>query len=169
MAEASVYLDTNIFSAYWYEGHDIAAIARRLHTRDWWEFERQHFRIWVSVTTINELEAGRFPRQSDCVKMARRLARLQITKPTPVISRRLLETGLLPTNKPGDAMQMAIAAAHQVDYLLTWNYAHLCNPLAQRRLEDVCRSLKLRAPLIVSPESIPQRRWGQTVRRPDRS
>ena len=101
--------------------------------------------------------------------MARRLARLQITKPTPVISRRLLETGLLPTNKPGDAMQMAIAAAHQVDYLLTWNYAHLCNPLAQRRLEDVCRSLKLRAPLIVSPESIPQRRWGQTVRRPDRS
>ena len=54
-----------------------------------------------------------------------------------------LETGLLPASKPGDAMQMAIAAAHEVDYLLTWNYAHLCNPLAQRRLEDVCRDLQL--------------------------
>jgi hypothetical protein len=102
MTEPTIYLDTNIFSAFWYEGHDIASIVRRLHTREWWEFERSRFRIWVSVTTVNELEAGQFARQSDCVK-------------------------------------------------------------------TVCRDLGLRAPLIVSPESIPQRRWGQTVRRPDHS
>ncbi len=169
MTDPSIYLDTNIFSAFWYEGHDIASIVRRMHTREWWEFERKHFRIWVSVTTVRELEAGQFARQADCVKMARRIPRLAVSKATYAVSRRLLETGILPASKPGDAMQMAIASAHEVDYLLTWNYSHLCNPLAQARLEGVCGNLGLRAPLIVSPESIPQQRWGQTIRRPDGS
>jgi hypothetical protein len=169
MPTPSVYLDTNIISAYWYEGGDVASVARRIHTRDWWEFERRHFRLWVSVTTVNELAAGKFARQSDCRKMARRISRLPVTKVTYAVANQLLETGLLPASKQGDAMQMAIAAAHQVDYLLTWNYAHLCNPVAQAKLEEVCQHLQLRAPLIVSPESIPQVRWGQTIRRSDRS
>jgi hypothetical protein len=56
----TVYLDTNILSAYWYEGKDNAASVRRFHTRDWWKFERRHFFIFVSITTINELGQDRF-------------------------------------------------------------------------------------------------------------
>jgi|SRR6266404_3984674 len=108
MQKPTVYLDTNIFSAYWYEGHDVAAAARRFHTREWWAFERRHFALRISVTTINELD---------------------------------------------------------INYLLTWNYAHLANPLAQERLEAICHEFKLRAPLLVSPETIPHVRFGQSVRR----
>jgi hypothetical protein len=61
--------------------------------------------------------------------------------------------------------EMAVSAAHEVDYLLTWNYAHLANPIAQKRLEAICGELHLRAPFLVSPESIPQVRFGQTIRR----
>lgn len=167
MPKPSVYLDTNIISAYWYEGDDVMSVARRIQTREWWESERLHFQLWVSITTLNELQAGKFPRQTDCVRTARRVSRLPINKATYAVSRELLKTGMLPSSKPGDAMQMAIAAAHEVDYLLTWNYAHLCNPLAQAKLEGICQAMHLRAPLIVSPESIPQVRWGQTIRRPD--
>jgi hypothetical protein len=62
-------------------------------------------------------------------------------------------------------LQMAVSTAHGVDYLLTWIYAHLANPLAQERLEAICHEFKLRAPLLVSPETIPQVRFGQSVRR----
>jgi predicted nucleic acid-binding protein len=166
MPKPSVYLDTNIISAYWYEGDDVMSVARRIHTKEWWESERLHFQVRVSATTVNELKAGKFLRQADCVRMARRIARLPINKATYAVSRELLRTGMLPSSKSGDAMQMAIAAAHEVDYLLTWNYAHLCNPLAQAKLEGICQAMQFRAPLIVSPESIPQVRWGQTIRRP---
>ena len=77
----------------------------------------------------------------------------------------LLESRLIPETKPGDALQMAVSAAHEVDYLLTWNYAHLANPIAQERLEAICGKLDLRAPLLVSPETIPQVRFGQSIRR----
>ena len=60
MHKPTVYLDTNIFSAYWHEGGNVAVAARRLHTREWWEQERQHFVLHVSTTTINELRAVRF-------------------------------------------------------------------------------------------------------------
>ena len=62
---------------------------------------------------------------------------------------------------------MAVAAAHEMDYLLTWNYAHLANPIAQERLREVCKRRKLRVPLLVSPESIPHVRLGQSIWRRD--
>ena len=67
--------------------------------------------------------------------------------------------------RPGDAKQLAIAAGHEVDYLLTWNYAHLANPVTQAKAEHLLTRRSLRAPLLVSPESIPQVRFGQQIRR----
>mgnify|MGYP006910768656 CR=1 FL=1 len=60
---------------------------------------------------------------------------------------------------------MAIAAAHRMDYLLTWNYAHLANPIAQAHLDAACRQARWRAPLLVSPETIPRVTLSQTIRR----
>lgn len=165
MKKPTIYLDTNIISAYWYTGGDIGAAARRLHTKEWWALERQHFTVFVSVTTINELRAGRFLRQADCLKMARSLRRVVMTRKAREVLEELLESRLLPETKPGDALQMAVSAAHEIDYLLTWNYAHLANPIAQARLEAICGTLALRAPLLVSPETIPQVRFGQDIRR----
>jgi hypothetical protein len=75
--------------------------------------------------------------------------------------------GVVPSEKPGDALQMAVCAVHRIDYLLSWNYAHLVNPVAQHRLEAVCEDHGLRAPLLVSPESIPKASAGQTLPRRD--
>ena len=97
--------------------------------------------------------------------MARALPLLRMTRQAKRVLDELLQSRLIPETKPGDALQMAISAAHEVDYLLTWNYAHLANPVAQERLEEICRSQGLRAPLLVSPETIPQVRFGQTILR----
>ncbi len=165
MDKPTVYLDTNIISAYWHEGGDVAAAAQRFHTREWWNLERKHFSVYISVTTVNELRAGQFRRQSDCLKMARALPRLAMTRIAKHVLDELLKLRLIPETKPGDTLQMAVSAALEVDYLLTWNYAHLANPIAQERLEAICRSLHLRSPLLVSPETIPQARFGQAIRR----
>jgi predicted nucleic acid-binding protein len=107
----TVYLDTNIISAYWHEGGDVAAAAQRFHTREWWNLERKHFSVYVSVTTINELRAGKFRRQSDCLKMARALPRLPMTRQARHVLAELVKSRLIPDTKPGDALQMAVSAA----------------------------------------------------------
>lgn len=167
MKKPTVYLDTSILSAYWDKGTSASAQARREKTRDWWDCERHHFELWTSMGAENELRAGRFPHQSECLRMVKRLRYLVIDRTVDDLVDELLALRIVPETRPGDAVQMAVAAAHEMDYLLTWNYAHLANPIAQERLRSVCRKRGLRVPLLVSPESIPSVRLGQTIRRRD--
>jgi len=99
--------------------------------------------------------------------VARRLNYLPITSDARALFDRLIAEKVVPANKPRDAVHMALSAIHEVDYPLSWNYAHMVNVIAQRMFESVCRKWKLRAPLLVSPESIPWVTLGQTIRRPD--
>ena len=156
MAEPTVYLDTNIVSSFWYYRTDVAGRSRRLATGEWWKSEREHFSVWVSAATVDELAAGKFRRQADCLRFARRLPFLKITAVTRRLAQILLERGVVPVEKPGDAVQMAVCGVHRIDYLLSWNYAHLVNPIAQVQLERACSRLSFRAPLLVSPGSIPK-------------
>jgi len=167
MAKPSAYLDTNIVSSNWYTGNDIAGRARRLTTREWWRNERRHLAVWVSAASEDELAAGKFPRQADCLRFVRRLPYLPISTKVRRFAATLVAAGVVPAEKPGDALQMAVCAVHRIDYLLSWNYAHLVNPVAQRHLETACRRHAFRAPLLVSPESIPKKSLGQTIRRRD--
>jgi hypothetical protein len=165
MTKSTVYLDTNIISSYWYSGLDIAARARRLMARECWRDERRNFAIWVSVASEDELAAGKYRRQADCLRFVRRLSYLPINAKVRRFAGTLVEAGVVPAENPGDALQMAVSAVYRIDYLLSWNYAHLVNPVAQRQLEGVCQKQELRAPLLVSPESIPRVGSGQTVQR----
>src|SRR5262249_53342062 len=114
---------------------DITGRARRLTTRERWRNERRHLAIWVSAASEDELAAGRFRRQADCLRFVRRLSYLPISAKVRRFADTLAEAGVVPAEKPGDALQMAVCAVHRIDYLLSSNYAHLVNPVAQRQLE----------------------------------
>jgi len=97
--------------------------------------------------------------------MVRRIRYLPATNLVRDLKAEIMRRKIVPANKEGDATQLAISAAHEVDYLLTWNYAHLANPIVQAQFDNLCEVMGLRPPLLVSPESIPQVRFGQSVRR----
>lgn len=80
---------------------------------------------------------------------------------------RLLAARVVPETSPGDATQLAFATAHRVDYLLTWNRAHLVNAETQARLARFRAATGLRPPLVVSPENIPRVSLGEDIRRRD--
>lgn len=168
MDKPSVYLDTSIISAYWYDGGDIASIARRLKTREWWDLERTNFSVWSSSIAEKELRGGKYPRQLDCVRTARRMRYLPVLHTCEQLADELLAARVIPATKGVDALHLAIGTAHGVDYLLGWNYAHLANPVTQQQLIVFCRTRDLRPPLLVSPESIPKLSMGETIRRRDR-
>jgi hypothetical protein len=165
MKKPSIYLDTSVISAYWYEGADVAVLASRLQTREWWDLERHHFTLWASAVSETELLAGDFPRQGECLAMVRRLSYVATTSAVRTLAREILECRIVPENKPADAAHLALSAIHGIDYLLTWNYAHMANPIAQEKLAELCEREGIEAPLMVSPESIPQVRFGKTIRR----
>jgi hypothetical protein len=168
MAQPTVYLDTNILSVLYYRGRDLGGQYHREITVDWWVQEREHFRLVCSSATEIELRQGRYPGQDKAVAACRRLPYLPITGEVRQYAGLLGRQGIVPVEKPGDAMQLALATIHHVDYLLTWNYAHLANVGTQSKLEALNVRHGHRSPLLVSPETIPKVQLGQSILRKPR-
>jgi hypothetical protein len=63
----------------------------------------------------------------------------------------LLRAGALPAKALADALHLATAAVHGLDYLLTWNCAHLANAAMRSKIEAVCRTCGFEPPILCTP------------------
>ena len=125
-------------------------------THDWWENERSRFRLYTSVFTLDE--AGR----GDPGAAARRMAflvsipKLDIPSGLPPLESDIIKLFRLPPRAETDASHLALAILHRMDYLLTWNCAHLANASHQKDLMEYCNYHNLHVPIICTPESLTQ-------------
>lgn len=60
----------------------------------------------------------------------------------------------MPPKAAVDAAHVAIATVHGVNFLLTWNCAHIANAVMRERIEDICRRGGYRPPVICTPEEL---------------
>ena len=76
---------------------------------------------------------------------------LRETPESVTLARSLLrEAGL--SRKAGiDALHLAVAAVHGMDYLLTWNCRHIANEILIPRFGAIMTSYGYQSPLICSP------------------
>ena len=61
-------------------------------------------------------------------------------------------------NSPHDSdcptARLRYAAAHGMDFLLTWNCRHILNAVIQRRLAGVCLAMGLTLPVLCTPSEL---------------
>ena len=146
---------------------DAAANRKKAVTREWWEKERGFFKVYASRAVEGELAMGKYPGKERALAEVRRLSYLQGAAEVRDIAERLLEELVVPKTVPGDALQLAFALVYRVDYLLSWNRAHLLGEITQGRLAKFRAAFGLRPPLLVSPESIPKAALGEEIHRRD--
>ena len=53
-----------------------------------------------------------------------------------------------------DAAHIALAAVHGMDFLLTWNCAHIANAVVAKAVAKVCWQYDWDSPLICTPEEL---------------
>jgi hypothetical protein len=63
----------------------------------------------------------------------------------------------LPPKADTDALHIAIAAVHRIDYLLTWNCRHIDNIDIKDIFVGICLAHNLKCPKICSPEDLLRR------------
>jgi hypothetical protein len=47
-----------------------------------------------------------------------------------------------------------LAAYHGMDFLITWNVAHIANAELRQRVEQVCRDLGYAPPMLCTPDEL---------------
>jgi hypothetical protein len=150
-----VYLETTIISYLTARpSRTVIGAAHQQITVDWWERRRQDFDVVVSELVLREAEGG------DPEAAARRLAvlaglpRLALTEDALWLGTEFIRRRLLPEKAAEDGMHIAIATVHSVDYLLTWNCAHIANPEIQEVLAEFLFERGLVLPFICTPEEL---------------
>jgi hypothetical protein len=150
-----LYLETTIPSyLVARRSRDLRLAADQETTQQWWEAERQDFLLFISATVLKEVRRG------DPAYAAARVARLagvRLLGDLPEaneLAKRLLRDEIIPTVAADDATHVALAAAHQMDFLLTWNCTHINNHNLRARIERACAAVGLVCPDICTPAEL---------------
>jgi hypothetical protein len=115
---------------------------------------RADFELYVSPLVLQEAAGGQPARA------LRRVAALQglpVLGPTPAaveLAAALVGKGPIPRKANVDAMHIAIASVHGMDYLLTWNCTHIANAAMRSQIERICRSAGFEPPVLCTPEEL---------------
>jgi hypothetical protein len=97
---------------------------------------------------------GSWAGQAEAINLVEPLSRLRVDDEITAVARRYVDERLVPAGLGGDALHLAVACVHEVDFLLTWNIRHLANPNKLDHLIVINRRLGLLTPRIVTPEML---------------
>lgn len=126
-------------------------VARRHWTRRWWDQCASSYDLVTSEGVVAELQEGEYETQSAAVALVADLPRLEVVDDIADIIDVYLANHLMPKERLGDALHLALASYHKCDFLLTWNCAHLANANKFEHIRIINTRLGLFVPALVTP------------------
>lgn len=144
----SLYLETSVIGAYLDNGEPF----RRDLTIRWWEHELSEYRAFSSILVTRELEHLSEPHRTGYLKLVEPLKKLEMTDEVAILAEGYVERGIFHRKYIADAIHVALASYHKIDYIVTWNFGHLANVRKQARLRLFNTTAGFFSPVIVTPE-----------------
>lgn len=133
---------------------DLLQAARQQRTGDWWDFQREKHELFTSQIVLDEIAAGERAMALRRLELLTGLTVLDLTPTAEALAADVLQSGLLPAKADGDAAHIALATAHGMDMLLTWNCRHIANAAIVGRLRRLMTKRGHTLPEIYTPEEL---------------
>ena len=146
--ELSLYLETTVIGAYLDNGDPF----RRDLTMRWFERELGEYRVCTSLLVRRELERIDEPHRSGYLRLLSGLENLELADEAAILAEGYISRGIFHRKFIADALHVAIASFHKIDYVVTWNFGHLANVRKQARLRMFNTAAGFFCPSIITPE-----------------
>lgn len=152
---ATAYIETTVPSYYTARNaRSILQASRQLATQEWWDGGCSGFDLVTSTETLNEAGEGDSEMANERLKLLHGVRVLPITREGADLARLLVSSGLVPAIASPDAVHIALASVHQIDFLVTWNFKHIANPHIRERMRTKINEAGHRMPVMCSPEEL---------------
>ena len=152
--KCKVYIETSVLSYYTGRAsRDVVIAGHQQSTQAFWKLLHRELMPHVSALVVKEAGKGD-------AEMARR--RLDAIAPFPVLATipeaeklaaDILTGRGIPTEFPEDALHIAIAAVGGMEFIVTWNFAHMNNPFTKMMIRQAVENAGFECPEIVSPDA----------------
>lgn len=133
---------------------DILQSGHQQLTREWWETRRQRHELFTSQLVLDEAAVGDPAKAAERLAVLRHAALLTLTDTARAFTHDIAQARILPADAGVDAAHIAIATAHEMDILLTWNCRHIANAANQHPLQRLAAARGLRLPTICTPDQL---------------
>lgn len=133
---------------------DVVTAGHQKITQQWWKKRRHAFDLYSSDVTVDEASVGEEAQARERLSHLTEIPLLDLTTEALALARQLLKRKALPAKAEADAFHLAISAVNGMDYLLTWNCAHLANASLRPFIDKVCKRAGYRCPIICTPEEL---------------
>ena len=148
----TVYIETSILGYLTARpSRDLVVAANIEVTREWWDTRHSAFQLYSSQAVVKETSQGDTEIASRRLEIIRNIALLDLNQSVLDLAEQFLERSSLPAKADVDAVHIAAATVHGMDYLLTWNCKHIANAQIQRKLAEISRDLGYELPILCTP------------------
>jgi hypothetical protein len=148
----SVYLETSVISYLTAQpSRDLRAAAWQQTTVQWWQQEREKYDLFTSGLVVAEASQGNPDAAEGRLRVLAELPELTAGEEAEGLAARLIQGGGVPAGAQGDALHIAIATIHEMDYLLTWNCRHIDNAATKPIIRSICAIGGYACPEICTP------------------
>jgi predicted nucleic acid-binding protein len=155
MTRAAVYLETSLVSyATSRPSRDLVVAGHQQVTREWFATRSKAYDLFVSQVVVGEAVGGDEEAARERTALLDGIPQLEVNDAAGKLAARLVAGGAVPRKAGEDALHIAVAAVHGVDYLLTWNYKHIANAAMRQAIERICREAGYEPPVICTPEEL---------------
>lgn len=151
----SVYIETTVISylTAWLS-RDLIRAAHQQITQEWWHNRRNDFELFVSEFVVSESSSGDNRAAQERLAALDGIALLDVNSEVENLAKKLIAEKALPTKAATDALHIAVASVHGINYLLSWNCKHIANAEMQSVIQKVCEENGFKCPNICTPEEL---------------
>jgi len=148
----SIYIETSIISYLALRpSRDLRAAAWQQITHQWWSQERMKYELFTSELVVEEASSGDPKAANSRLEALKGIAEIPVDKETKALAVKLINEGGVQAGAEADALHIALACVHEMDYLLTWNFRHIDNAEAKPIIRAICFKSGYTCPEICTP------------------
>jgi hypothetical protein len=129
-------------------------LGHQITTQRWWQNRLAHYEVYTSQVVLDEAGRGDAQMAAARLQALASFPLLPITEQVLKLEADFMALGVIPPHAADDALHLALAAAHWMDFLLTWNCKHINNRDLDTRYRQVCARYQLPMPVIATPEEL---------------
>jgi PIN domain len=151
----TVYIETSILGYLTARSTKNLILAANMEiTKDWWEYRRNAFVLYTSEAVIDEVAQGDKEIAAQRLEILRDFPLLALNQGVQELAAQFLAQSSLPPKAKVDAIYIAAATVHGMDYLLTWNCKHIANAQIQGKLAEISLDFGYTLPILCTPNEL---------------
>ncbi|MBW4677321.1 MAG: type II toxin-antitoxin system VapC family toxin [Desmonostoc geniculatum HA4340-LM1] len=148
----TVYIETSILGYLTARSTRNLILAANIEvTKEWWDSRRSRFALYISQVVLDEVARGDTEIAAKRLEILNGLSLVELNQSVRSLSAQFLTRSNLPPKASDDAVHIAAATVHGLDYLLTWNCKHIANAQIQRKLAQISLEFGYQLPVICTP------------------